>query len=71
MYEAEIAQTKHDLAAGGPKPERVAIDSTRLKASRTAARHLNRGSFPLYRPQKGGLNSKLHVAYDDAGEPLL
>ncbi len=37
------------LAAEGPKPERIMIDATHLKAHRTAASLLKRGSFPLYR----------------------
>lgn len=34
------------LAAGGPKPERIMIDSTHLKAHRTAASLLKKGFFP-------------------------
>ena len=35
------------LAAQGPKPERVMIDSTHLKAHRTAASLLKKGMFPV------------------------
>ncbi len=35
------------LAAEGPKPERIMIDSTHLKAHRTAASLLKRGFFPV------------------------
>ena len=34
------------LARGGPKPERIMIDSTHLKAHRTAASLLKKGMFP-------------------------
>ena len=34
------------LAGEGPKPERVMIDSTHLKAHRTAASLLKKGMFP-------------------------
>lgn len=40
------------LAAEGPKPERIMIDSTHLKAHRTAASLLKRGSFLLHRPHE-------------------
>ena len=35
------------LAGEGPKPERIMIDSTHLKAHRTAARLLKKGLFPV------------------------
>jgi transposase len=35
------------LAAQGPKPERIMIDSTHLKAHRTAASLLKKGMFPV------------------------
>ena len=35
-----------NLAAEGPKPERIMIDSTHLKAHRTAASLLKKGFFP-------------------------
>jgi hypothetical protein len=35
------------LATHGPKPERIMIDSTRLKAHRTAASLLKKGMFPV------------------------
>jgi putative transposase len=34
------------LAADGPKPERIMIDATHLKAHRTAASLLKKGLFP-------------------------
>ncbi|PII39767.1 transposase IS5 [Sinorhizobium meliloti CCBAU 01290] len=47
------------LAGEGSQPERIMIDSTHLKAHRTAASLLKKGDVP--RPigrTKGGLNSK-------------
>jgi hypothetical protein len=35
------------LAAEGPKPERIMIDATHLKAHRTAASLLKKGMFPV------------------------
>jgi transposase len=35
------------LAGQGPKPERIMIDSTHLKAHRTAASLLKKGFFPV------------------------
>jgi len=35
------------LAAEGPRPERIMIDSTHLKAHRTAASLLKKGFFPV------------------------
>jgi transposase len=35
------------LAAEGPKPDRIMIDATHLKAHRTAARLLKKGMFPV------------------------
>jgi len=34
------------LASAGPKPERIMIDATHLKAHRTAASLLKKGRFP-------------------------
>ena len=34
------------LAGDGPKPERIMIDATHLKAHRTAARMIKKGMFP-------------------------
>jgi transposase len=34
------------LAGEGPRPERIMIDTTHLKAHRTAARLLKKGMFP-------------------------
>ena len=35
------------LASEGPKPERIMIDATHLKAHRTAASLLKKGTFPV------------------------
>jgi len=35
------------LAGGGPRPERIMIDATHLKAHRTAANLLKKGMFPV------------------------
>ena len=35
------------LAGEGPKPERIMIDATHLKAHRTAASLLKKGMFPV------------------------
>ncbi|MDR6284018.1 hypothetical protein HNR47_000001, partial [Methylopila jiangsuensis] len=35
------------LAGEGPRPERIMIDSTHLKAHRTAASLLKKGLFPV------------------------
>ena len=35
------------LAGEGPKAQRIMIDSTHLKAHRTAASHLKKGQFPV------------------------
>jgi len=35
------------LAGAGPKPERIMIDATHLKAHRTAASLLKKGMFPV------------------------
>ncbi|MEJ0095432.1 MAG: IS5 family transposase [Methylocella sp.] len=60
------------LAGEGPKPERIMIDATHLKAHRTAASLLKKGLFPAVSGRtKGGLNSKLHVVCDGAGKPLV
>ena len=36
-----------DAAEAGPKPERIMIDATHLKAHRTAASLLKKGMFPV------------------------
>lgn len=40
------------LAGQAGEPDRLMIDATHLKAHRTAARLLQRGSFPPYRPHE-------------------
>jgi len=50
------------LAGDGPKPKRIMIDATHLKAHRTAASLLKKGLFPVgIGRMNGGLNSKLPV----------
>ena len=57
-----------ELAAKGPKPERLMIDATHLKAHRTAASLLKKGLFPdVSGAPKAGLNSKLHAVCDGRG----
>lgn len=61
-----------NLAAESGPPDRVMIDSTHLKAHRTAASLLKRGDSPrLIGRTKGGLNSKLHAVCDGAGRPVI
>ncbi|WP_163271882.1 IS5 family transposase [Chelativorans alearense] len=60
------------LAGEGPKPERIMIDATHLKAHRTAASLLKKGMFPRRIGRtKGGLNSKLHTVCDGEGRPII
>ena len=47
------------------------IDSTHLKAHRTAANLLKGDSPRLIGRTKGGLNSKLHIVCDGHGRPVL
>ena len=48
------------------------IDSTHLKAHRTAASLLKRGIHPRFIGRtKGGLNSKLHAVCDGAGRSVI
>ncbi|UXN06678.1 IS5 family transposase [Bartonella sp. HY761] len=59
------------LAGQGPKPQRIMIDATHLKAHRTAASLLKKGIFPRRIGRtKGGLNSKLHTVCDQNGKPI-
>ena len=61
-----------NLAAESGPPDRVMIDSTHLKAHRTAASLLKKGDSPrLIGRTKGGLNSKLHAVCDGAGRPVI
>ncbi|WP_425992824.1 IS5 family transposase [Brevundimonas sp. TWP2-3-2] len=61
-----------ELSAKGPRPERLMIDATHLKAHRTAASLLKKGLFPRRIGRtKGGLNSKLHAVCDGQGRPLV
>ncbi|MEK8095485.1 IS5 family transposase [Methylocystis sp. IM3] len=58
------------LAAEGPKPERIMIDSTHQSASHSGE-PLKKGALSrCIGRTKGGLNSKLHVVCDDGGKPL-
>lgn len=56
-------------AAQGPKPGRIIIDSTHLKAHRMAASLLKKDSF--IGRTKDELNSKLHAVCDRGGKPLV
>ena len=61
-----------NLAAESGPPDRMMIDSTHLKAHRTAASLLKRGISPrLIGRTNGGLNSKLHAVCDGAGRPVI
>lgn len=58
------------LAGQGPRPERIIIDATHLKARRTAASLLKKEMFPsLVGRTGGGLNSRLHTVCDGEGRP--
>ncbi|MBN9437156.1 IS5 family transposase [Bosea sp. (in: a-proteobacteria)] len=60
------------LSGEGPRPERIMIDATHLKAHRTAASLLKKGLFPRRIGRtKGGLNSKLHTVCDGEGRPII
>ncbi len=60
------------LAAKGGKPDQLMIDTTYLKAHRTAASLLEKGLFPdVLGAPKCGLNSKLQVVWDGKGRPLI
>ena len=56
------------LAAEKVAPDTLMIDTTHLKAHRTAASLLKKGAFGC---TKGGLNSKLHAVADGDGKPLM
>jgi transposase len=61
-----------ELARKAGKPSRLMIDATHLKAHRTAASLLKRGSVPRRIGRtKGGLNSKLYAVCDGQGRPLI
>ena len=61
-----------ELARKAGKPRRLMIDTTHLKAHRTAASLYKKGSVPRRIGRtKGGLNSKLHVVCDGQGRPLM
>ena len=63
-----------DLAQPGSDGETIMIDSTHLKAHRTAASLSKggraRGPSGTGELPKGGLNSKLHMVCDGLGRPL-
>jgi hypothetical protein len=62
---------RQPAAENGP-PDRVMIDSTHLKAHRTAASLLKRGIHPRFIGRtKGGLKSKLHAVCDGAGRSVI
>ncbi|WP_407947353.1 IS5 family transposase [Phaeovulum veldkampii] len=59
-----------ELAQPGPDGETIMIDSTHLKAHRTAASLSKGGLARAIGRTKGGLNSKLHMVCDGLGRPL-
>ena len=60
-----------ELAQPGPEGETIMIDSTHIKAHRTAASLSKRGAPPrAIGRTEGGLNSKLHMVCDALGRPL-
>ena len=60
------------LAGEVPKPQRIMIDSTHLKAHRTSASLLKKeGGSRCIGRTKGGLNSKLHAVTDGNGRPIV
>jgi transposase len=60
------------LAGEGSKPERILINTTHLKAHRTAASLLKKGAVPRRIGwTKRGLNSTLHAVCDGEGKPLI
>jgi transposase len=59
------------LAGQGPKPDRIKIESTHLKAHRTAASLLKRGFSLCIGRTKGWLDSRFHVVCDGDGTPLV
>ena len=60
-----------ELAQPGPDGQTIMIDSTHLKAHRTAASLSKRGTRPrAIGRTKGRLNSKLHMVCDGLGRPL-
>jgi len=59
-----------ELAGKGPKPERLMIDATHLKAHRRQPP--KKGALPRRIGRtKGGLNSELHMVCDGQGRPLV
>jgi hypothetical protein len=56
-----------ELAGRAGEPDRLMIDTTHLKAHRTAASLLQKGLFPAGSGAQGGLNSKLHAVCDGQG----
>jgi transposase len=59
------------LASKGPRPERLMIDATHLKAHRTAASLLNKGLFPTYRAHQGRLELQASCGLRPEGRPLV
>ena len=58
------------LASKGPRPERLMIDATHLKAHRTAASLLKRGYSPTYRAHQGWIELKTSCGMRPARSPL-
>nr|WP_273523848.1 IS5 family transposase [Rhodosalinus sediminis] len=66
-----FARILAELARPGAQGDTIMIDSTHLKAHRTAASLFKRGTRPrAIGRTKGGLNSKLHMVCDGLGRPL-
>lgn len=60
------------LVSESPKPERLMIDATHLKAHRTAASLAEKGGTPRRIGRtKGGLNSELHAVTNGEGKPIM
>ncbi len=60
------------LASESTETETVMIDSTHIKAHRTAASLLKKGLFRVRSGRtRGGLNSKLHAVCDGDGKPIV
>jgi transposase len=67
-----VCRIFESLVGEGPKPERLMIDATHLKAHRTPQALQQRGGTPRgIGPTRGGLNSKLHAVTDGEGRPIM
>jgi transposase len=67
-----FARIFSNLVADDEPPDCLMIDSTHLKAHRTAASLQEGGDVPRRIGRtKGGLNSKLHAVCDGTGRPII